>query len=63
LSYGGLAQAAAKLPVPQDVPLKDPKEFHTLGKPTKRLDTPDKVNGRAQFGIDVRPPDVRRKFP
>ena len=54
LTYGGLAEAAAKLPVPQTVPLKDPKEFHIIGKPAKRLDTPDKVNGSAQYGIDVR---------
>jgi isoquinoline 1-oxidoreductase beta subunit len=54
LTYGSLAEAAAGLPVPQIVPLKDPKEFHVIGKPAKRLDTPDKVNGSAQYGIDVR---------
>ncbi len=54
LSYGSVAMAASKLPVPQDVPLKDPKQYRIIGKSTKRLDTPDKVNGRAQFGIDVR---------
>jgi len=53
LTYGNVAVAAAKLPVPQDVPLKDPKKYRIIGKPTKRLDTTDKVNGRAQFGIDV----------
>jgi isoquinoline 1-oxidoreductase beta subunit len=53
LTYGAVASAAAKLPVPQDVPLKDPKKYRIIGKPTKRLDTPDKVDGRAQFGIDV----------
>jgi isoquinoline 1-oxidoreductase beta subunit len=58
LTYGNLAEAAAKLPVPQDVPLKDPKQFHLIGKPTRRLDTPDKVNGRAQFGIDVSQPEM-----
>lgn len=58
VSYGSLAEAASKLPVPQDVPLKDPKQFHIIGKPTKRLDTPDKVNGRAEFGIDVRRPGM-----
>jgi isoquinoline 1-oxidoreductase beta subunit len=58
LTYGSLAEAAAKFPVPQDVPLKDPKQFHTIGKSTKRLDTPDKVNGRAEFGIDVRRPGM-----
>ena len=53
-TYGAVALAASKLPVPQDVPLKDPKQYRIIGKPTKRLDTPDKVDGRAQFGIDVR---------
>jgi isoquinoline 1-oxidoreductase beta subunit len=56
VTYGGVASAAAKLPVPQDVQLKDPKHYRIIGKPTKRLDTPDKVDGRAQFGIDVRQP-------
>jgi isoquinoline 1-oxidoreductase subunit beta len=36
------------------VPLKDPKQYRIIGKATKRLDTPDKVNGRAEFGLDVR---------
>jgi isoquinoline 1-oxidoreductase subunit beta len=56
LSYGSLAEAAAKLPVPQDPPLKDPKQYRIIGKSTKRLDTLDKVNGRAEFGIDIRRP-------
>src|SRR5437016_3927712 len=42
LSYGSLADAAAKLPVPQNVALKDPKQFRVIGKPVKRLDTRDK---------------------
>jgi len=54
LTYGSLAEVAARLPVPQNVPLKDPREFRIIGKPAKRLDTPDKVNGSAQYGIDVR---------
>lgn len=58
LTYGSLAEAAATLPVPHDVPLKDPSKFHIIGKATKRLDTPDKVNGQAQFGIDVRQPGM-----
>src|SRR5579863_4347470 len=53
LTYGSVAATASKLPVPQSVPLKDPKNYRIIGKPTKRLDTPDKVNGRAEFGIDV----------
>src|SRR5882672_1772476 len=58
LTYGSVAEAAAKLPVPQDVPLKDPKQYRVIGKPIKRLDTPDKVNGRAEFGLDVRRPGM-----
>jgi isoquinoline 1-oxidoreductase beta subunit len=56
VTYGTVAKAASKLSVPQNVPLKDPKQFRIIGKSTKRLDTPDKVNGRAEFGIDVREP-------
>lgn len=58
LTYGSLAEAAAKLPVPQDPLLKDPKQYRIIGKSTKRLDTPDKVNGRAEFGIDIRRPGM-----
>ena len=58
LSYGSLAEAAARLPVPQDVPLKQPSQYHLIGKPTKRLDTPEKVNGSTQYGIDVRLPGM-----
>jgi len=61
LPYGELVDAAAKLPVPttDSVVLKDPKDFTLIGTSAKRLDTPDKVNGRAQFGIDVRVPDMK----
>jgi isoquinoline 1-oxidoreductase beta subunit len=52
-SYGSLANAAAQLTPPANVPLKNPKEFTLVGKPTRRLDTPSKVNGTAQFGLDV----------
>ena len=58
LSYGSLAATAARLPVPANVTLKDPKDFHVIGKPVKRLDTRDKVTGRAKFGIDARPEGV-----
>ena len=51
--YGELAEAASKLPVPTKVPLKDPKDWKLIGKPTKRLDTPEKITGRARFGMDV----------
>jgi isoquinoline 1-oxidoreductase beta subunit len=61
LGYGELADAAAALPVPapDSVSLKDPKDFILIGTPAKRLDTPDKVNGRAQFGIDVKVPKMK----
>lgn len=52
-SYGKLADAAAKLPLPENVELKLPKDFKLLGKPMKRIDTPAKINGSAQFGLDV----------
>src|SRR6202521_734992 len=58
LTYGSLAEAASKLPVPQNVPLKSPSQYTLIGKATKRLDTPDKVNGSAQYGIDVRQPGM-----
>jgi len=53
LSYGKLADAAAKLPLPEEVALKFPKDFKLIGKPIKRLDTPEKINGSAVFGLDV----------
>src|SRR5438132_1601008 len=59
LGYGALAEKAAKLPVPDKVPLKDPKDFTLIGTAAKRLDTPDKVNGKAQYGIDVRLPGMK----
>jgi isoquinoline 1-oxidoreductase subunit beta len=57
-SYGSLAADASKLPVPEKVALKDPKDFTLVGKRTKRLDTPMKVNGTAEFGIDVKLPGM-----
>jgi isoquinoline 1-oxidoreductase subunit beta len=59
IKYGELAADAARLPVPQNVALKRREDFKLIGKPTKRLDTPAKVNGSAVFGIDVRPPGVK----
>ena len=53
LTYGQLAEKAALMPVPAQVPLKDPSRFKIAGKPARRLDTPEKVNGRALFGLDV----------
>jgi isoquinoline 1-oxidoreductase beta subunit len=58
LTYGQLASAAAKLTPPEHVQLKDPKDFRLIGKPIKRLDTPEKLNGGAVFGIDVKLPGM-----
>jgi isoquinoline 1-oxidoreductase beta subunit len=55
-SYGELAEAAMRLPVPTTVALKDPKDFRLIGKATSRLDARDKSRGRQAFGIDVRLP-------
>jgi isoquinoline 1-oxidoreductase beta subunit len=56
--YGSLAEAAAKLPVPEKPPLKHAKDFRIVGKSLPRLDIPAKVDGSAQFGIDVRVPGM-----
>ena len=58
LAYGVLVDAAAKLPTPKDVPLKDPAKFTLIGHSTTRLDTPAKVNGTAVYGIDVTLPGM-----
>ena len=61
LSYGQLVDEAAALPVPVlgSIALKDPKDFILIGTPAKRLDAPDKVNGRAKFGIDTKQPGMK----
>ena len=58
-SYGSLVETASKLSVPADIPLKEPKDFTLIGKPTRRLDTPPKTNGTAQFGLDVVVPGMK----
>ncbi len=58
VGYGQLVDTVAGLPVPKSVTLKDPKEFRLIGTSVKRLDSPDKVNGAAVFGIDVRVPGM-----
>jgi isoquinoline 1-oxidoreductase beta subunit len=58
LSYGKLAEAAAKLPVPENPPLKDAKQFRLIGKPLKRIDGPAIVRGQAKYGFDVRVPGM-----
>ena len=57
-SYGELAEAAAKLPLPKEVQLKSPAEFRLIGKPLARFDTPGKVDGSAEFGLDVKLPGM-----
>lgn len=51
--YGELVEAAALLQPPASVALKEPKDWKLIGKPTKRLDGPEKLDGRAKFGMDV----------
>ena len=58
LTYGELAESAAKLPLPKDVELKPANAFKVVGKPHQRLDTGIKVDGTAVFGIDVKLPGM-----
>jgi isoquinoline 1-oxidoreductase subunit beta len=58
LTYGQLVQAAAKRPVPQDPPLKDPKDYAIIGTRRDRLEIPDKVMGKTVFGIDFSIPGM-----
>ena len=59
-TYGELVDAASKLPLPkpESVPLKDAAKFELIGHPVPRVDIPAKVNGSAQFGLDVRVPEM-----
>ncbi len=57
-SYGALATAAAALPVPENVALKDPKDFKLIGTNVKRIEGESKVTGQAQFSMDVKLPDM-----
>lgn len=59
LGYGELVEDAAKLPVPEDIPLKPADQFRLIGKPTRRLDTPAKVDGTARFTIDLVVPGMK----
>jgi len=58
LGYGELAEDAARLPVPEDPPLKNASELRLIGTPVAQLDAPDIATGRAVFGIDVRVPGM-----
>ena len=59
IAYGELTDAAAKMPIPTDVKLKDPSAFRIVGTPAKRLDVAGKVDGTAVFGIDVKLPGMK----
>jgi isoquinoline 1-oxidoreductase beta subunit len=58
-TFGALAEAAMKLVPPTTVKLKDPKEWKIIGTQVRRIDTPEKITGKAQFGIDVQFPGLR----
>ncbi|MBW1781474.1 MAG: xanthine dehydrogenase family protein molybdopterin-binding subunit [Deltaproteobacteria bacterium] len=58
LTYGQLAEAAAKRPVPKDPPLKDPKDYCIIGTQRERLDIPDKVMGKTVYGFDFTVPGM-----
>jgi isoquinoline 1-oxidoreductase beta subunit len=57
-TYGKVAAAASKIEPPRDIKLKDSKDWKIIGKGVKRLDTPDKVVGKATYGIDIRFPGM-----
>jgi isoquinoline 1-oxidoreductase subunit beta len=59
VAYGDLVDAASALAVPKDPPLKDPKDFTLIGKPLKRLDTPNKADGKVVYGIDAMLPGMK----
>ena len=59
LAYGVLAARATAVAPPKDPPLKDPSAFRLIGRSLKRLDTPDKTDGKVKYGIDALPPGVR----
>ena len=59
LSYGELAESAAKLPLPEKPKLKDAKDFRLIGKPMRRVDGPQIVSGQAVYGLDVKIPGMR----
>lgn len=60
LRYGELITAAARLPIPEDVPLKKPDDFQIIGRRLPRVDLHPKVTGAPIFGLDVDVPDMVR---
>ena len=59
LAYGELVDAATAQTPPKNAALKDPKDFVLIGKAQKRIDTPDKVNGKVVYGIDAMLPNMK----
>ena len=59
IAYGELVDKAAALPLPDKVALKDPKDFRLIGTPVRRIDAAGKVNGTAEYGIDVKLPGMK----
>lgn len=57
-TYGQLTEAAGKRPVPENPPLKNPKDYGIIGTPRERMDIPDKVMGKTVYGIDFTLPDM-----
>lgn len=58
ISYGEVASEASSIPIPSDVPLKDPSDFTLIGKGIKNVDGKDIVTGKPLFGIDFTPEDT-----
>lgn len=58
LSYGQLVEKASTITAPENVSLKEPKDYKFIGKPVRRLDTPEKINGTGVFGLDVKVPGL-----
>ena len=58
LSYGQLVDKAATIKAPENVTMKNPKDYNFIGKPVKRTDTPGKTNGTAVFGLDIKVPGM-----
>ena len=58
LSYGALVEAAARLSPPQQVALKERKNYNIIGKPLLRKDSVQKINGSAVFGLDKKLPGM-----